>query len=495
MRTTMTTQDGSANRAGRRYERTRPIWVIVTVLIAVEVISAFEASMMYAALPTLARIFEADASALGWTVTAFLLVAAASAAVCGRLGDMYGRERVLLVVLFAAAAGSIVSMAFGTLEAIIVGRAIQGVAGAVLPLCIGLAREHLPASKVPMAIALIAGSAVSAGAASVLFAGILIDLGDWRYIFVVTTVYALVCIVLVEAVLPWRRRVRQRQDVDLIGAVGLAVSAATILLGLTQSRAWGWNDIRVPTLIFVGTAILTWWAWWELGRTSPIINLRLLAERNVILTMGAAFVLGVGPIGVTSMLIPIIMQSPTSAPFGLGLSPTYAGMLSFGGAMIGMAFTPVAGKIAGAVGARSSLLLGSALFGIACAGFFFLRGSVIGMTLLVVASSVATAFAYTALPNLLVEFVPEHNTSEMTGSQSVLRTAASAVGTSVATLILASLVVPGTSTPTVAALGAVCTMLALACVIAIGLALGVKSSRSAVARPGARPGTMKVVSK
>jgi len=477
MSTTTTARDRSANRAHRRYERTRPIWVVVAVLIAVEVISAFEASMMYAALPTFGRIFEADASALGWTVTAFLLVAAASAAVCGRLGDMYGRERVLLIVLVCAAAGSIVSVAFGTLEAIIVGRAIQGVAGAILPLCIGLAREHLPASKVPMAIALIAGSAVSAGAASVLFAGVLIDLGDWRYIFVVTAVYALVCIFLVEAVLPWRRRVRERQDVDLVGAVGLAVSVAAILLGLTQSRAWGWSDARVPALIVLGAVILAWWVWWELGRTSPIINLRLLAERNVALTMAAAFVLGVGPIGVTSMLIPIIMQSPTSGPFGLGLSPTYAGMLSFVGAMIGMAFTPVAGKIAAAVGARSSLLLGSALFGLACGGFFFLRESVVGTTLLVVASSVATAFAYTALPNLLVEFVPEHNTSEMTGSQSVLRTAASAVGTSVATLLLASLVLPGTSTPTVAALGAVCTMLALACVLAVAFPLGVKRYR------------------
>jgi MFS family permease len=474
MSTTIALHRRSSTRTQRRYERSRPVWLVVAVLIAVEVISAFETSMMYAALPTFARIFETDTSAVGWTVTAFLLVAAASAAVCGRLGDMYGRERVLIVVLICAAAGSIVSMAFGTLEAIIAGRAIQGVAGAILPLCIGLAREHLPVHKVPMAIALISGSAVAAGAASVLVAGVLIDLGDWRYIFVVTAVYAVVCIFLVEAVLPWRRRVRQRQQVDFVGAVGLAVAVAAILFGLTQSRAWGWGDAFVLGPILIGAVVFAWWVWWELGRTSPIVNLRLLAERNVALTMAAGIALGVGPIGVATMMIPIIMQTPTTAPFGLGLSPTYAGMLSFVGAMIGMAFTPVAGKIAAAVGARSSLLLGSALFGIACAGFFFFRESVVGMTMLVVASSVATAFAYTALPNLLVEFVPEHNTSEMTGSQAVLRTAASAVGTSVATLLLASLVVPGTSTPTVAGLGAVCMMLLLACAAAVVLALGIK---------------------
>lgn len=115
---------------------------------------------------------------------------------------------------------------------------------------------------------------------------------------------------------------------------------------------------------------------------------------------------------------------------------------------------------------------------IACAAFFVFRGSVVGMTALVVTVSIATAFAYTALPNLLVEFVPEHNTSEITGSQSVVRTAAMAVGTSITTVLLASLIVPGTSTPTVAALGAVCAMLVVMCVIAIVLTLGIKYQKN-----------------
>lgn len=474
MRTTVSPTRPLAGYAERRYERSRPVWLILAVLITVEVISAFETSMMYAALPTFAEIFDADASAVGWSVTAFLLVAASSAAVCGRLGDMYGRERVLMFVLAFATVGSVVSMAFGTLEGIIIGRAIQGVAGAILPLCIGLAREHLPAEKVAMAVALIAGSAIAAGAGSLVVAGVIIDLGDWRYIFVVTAVYAVVCIILVEAVLPWRRRTYHRQPVDFAGAAGLAVAVASILLGLTQGKSWGWDDTRVLGLLVVGTVIFAWWVRWELNCASPIVNLRLLAERNIALTMLSTIALGLGPIGVVTMLIPIIMQSPKTSPFGLGLSPTTAGLLSFIGAMVGMLFTPVAGKLAASVGARTALLIGTALFLGACSGFFVFHGSVVGMTMLIVVVSVATAFAYTALSNLLVEFVPEQSTSETVGSQSVVRTAAMAVGTSITTVLLASLVVPGTSTPTVAALGAVCAMLVAMCVVTIVLALGIR---------------------
>ncbi|OYD71587.1 MFS transporter [Rhodococcus sp. OK302] len=463
-----------ADRAESRYERSRPVWLILAVLITVEVISAFETSMMYAALPTFAEIFDADTSAVGWSVTAFLLVAASSAAVCGRLGDMYGRERVLMVVLACATVGSIVSMSMGTLEGIIIGRAIQGVAGAILPLCIGLAREHLPANKVPMAVALIAGSAIAAGAASLVVAGVIIDLGDWRYIFVVTALYAILCIILVEAVLPWRRRTYTRQPIDFAGAAGLAVSVASILLGLTQGKSWGWDDGRVLGLLVVGLTVFAWWVRWELNCSSPIVNLRLLAERNIALTMLSTLALGLGPIGVASMLIPIIMQSPTTSPFGLGLSPTTAGLLSFVGAMVGMLFTPLAGKLAASVGARSSLLIGTGLFLVACAGFFVFHDSLVGMAMLVVVVSIATAFAYTSLSNLLVEFVPEHSTSETVGSQSVVRTASMAVGTSITTVLLASLVVPGTSIPTVAALGAVCALLVTTCVVTIILALGIK---------------------
>ncbi|MCE4265464.1 MULTISPECIES: MFS transporter [Rhodococcus] len=474
MRTTVRPTRPLAGYAERRYERSRPVWLILTVLITVEVISAFETSMMYAALPTFAEIFDADASAVGWSVTAFLLVAASSAAVCGRLGDMYGRERVLMVVLAFATVGSIVSMAVGTLEGIIIGRAIQGVAGAILPLCIGLAREHLPVEKVAMAVALIAGSAIAAGAASLVVAGVIIDLGDWRYIFVVTAAYAVVCIILVEVVLPWRRRTYHRQPVDFAGAVALAVAVASILLGLTQGKSWGWDDLRVLSLLLVGAVIFAWWVRWELNCASPIVNLRLLAERNIALTMLSTIALGLGPIGVVTMLIPIIMQSPKTSPFGLGLSPTTAGLLSFIGAMVGMLFTPLAGKLAASVGARTALLIGTALFLGACSGFLVFHGSVVGMTMLIVVVSIATAFAYTALSNLLVEFVPEHSTSETVGSQSVVRTAAMAVGTSITTVLLASLVVPGTSTPTVAALGAVCAMLVAMCAVTIILALGIR---------------------
>lgn len=458
-------QKSAVPEGNGRFARQRPVWVIVSVLIAVEIISAFETSMMFAAIPTLITEFDSNASTVGWAVTAFLLVSAASAAVCGRLGDMYGRERILMVLLAVAALGSIVSAVGDSLTSIIIGRAIQGVAGAILPLCIGLAREHLPASRVPVAVALISGSAVAAGSASLLVAGLLIDNASWHMIFVVAAVYAVFALLLVWFVLPWRRPIGTSEKIDYLGAVGFAGAVAAILLGVNKSQAWGWSDARTLGLILGGIVALTLFVRWELRIPSPIINVRLFTDRKFSLTMLATVAIAAGPLGVITMIIPIIMQTPSTGDFGLGLSATHAGWLSFIGSLFGFACTPLSGRISAAVGSRASMLLGTSLFIVGIVVMLTAHHSVVAMTAMVVVVSVASAFTYTAIPNLIVESVPEHNTSETTGTNAVLRTAGQGVGTSIATMLLAFAATP------LAGINMVGGMLIVLSVVTIGITL------------------------
>lgn len=470
-------ESSSGTETTGRYHRTRPVWVVIAVLVAVEIISAFETSMVYAAIPTFIAEFHSNAATVGWAVTAFLLVAAASAAVCGRLGDMYGRERVLIVLLAAAALGSTVSAVGDSIGSIIAGRAIQGVAGAILPLCIGLAREHLPATRVPVAVAVISGSAVAAGSASLLVAGVMLDHASWHMIFVVAAVYAVGALALVVFVLPWRRPAGTTEKVDYVGAVAFVPAIAAMLLGINKSATWGWTDPATLALVLGGVTALVLWVFWELRTVSPIVSIRQFGDRKFALTMLATLAISIGPIGVTTMIIPIVLQSPASAPFGLGLTPTNAGWLSFVGSMFGFACTPLSGRIAAATGARTSMLLGSTLFLIGNAMLLVFHDSVVGMMAMVVTVSVATAFAYTALPNLLVEAVPEHATSEAAGTNAVIRTGGSGIGVSIATMLLSSTAL-ASGLNTVSGLNAVVAMLVVTCVAAIGFTLMIRRGPS-----------------
>ena len=454
-----------------RFNRRRSTGVIIGILVLVEIISAFETSMVFAAIPTIIADFNSDAATVGWAVTAFLLVAAASAAVCGRLGDMYGRERVLVFILAAATIGSLISALGDSISAIIIGRAIQGVAGAILPLCIGLAREHLPNVKVPVAVALISGTAVAAGAASAYVAGLMIDHASWHMIFIVAAVYAAFTLLLVLFVLPWRRPVGTSPKVDFLGTIAFAPAIAAILLAINKSGTWGWSDAKTLGLLIGGAVVLALWVLWELRVTDPIANVRLLAHRKVALTMLATLTLAAGPFGISNMIVPLVLQTPTSAPFGLGMTPTDAGLLAFVAALLGFAFTPLSGRITRTMGSRVSLLIGGLVYGVSGVMLMMFHDSKIGMFVMVVTVSIATSFAYTALPNLIVEEVPVENTSEATGLNTVVRTAGQGVGTSIATTILASSAVAGSVAPTVSGLNTVAIVILVGTGLTVGLTL------------------------
>ncbi|HET7742061.1 MAG TPA: MFS transporter, partial [Mycobacterium sp.] len=112
---------------------------ILAVLIGAAITEYFELNMVIVALPTFYRHFGTPAE-VGWVLTAFALVGTASAAVGGRIGDVIGYRPVLIFALVTAAVGSLVSATSNELWQLILGRAIQGTSGVVLPVAIGALR-------------------------------------------------------------------------------------------------------------------------------------------------------------------------------------------------------------------------------------------------------------------------------------------------------------------------------------------------------------------
>ena len=126
---------------------------IIAAVFLAEVCATFETSMLYAALPTLIRTFG-DPITAGWLVTMHMLIGTVACVVAGRLGDMYGRKRVMMILLATAALGSLISAVTTDFGIVLFGRALQGFASAAIPLSIGILRESLPEKRVPVAVGL-----------------------------------------------------------------------------------------------------------------------------------------------------------------------------------------------------------------------------------------------------------------------------------------------------------------------------------------------------
>ncbi|MBQ7803077.1 MFS transporter [Rhodococcus sp. (in: high G+C Gram-positive bacteria)] len=462
----------------------RSVMLVIAALVLAECVSAFEAGMIFLALPRFGEIFGAPPSTTAWAVTAYMLVAATAALVGGRLGDLYGRKQVLISVMLLSAVGSFVSVFGDSMGAIIVGRGVQGVAGAIMPLCYGLAREALPQAKIGLGVGFIGGAGLLAGAGGSLIAGYILDVSDWHLIFVVAAVLAFIASVAVAVWIPAASRAKRLPKFDLLGAALLTPGLSSVLFGITKGSAWGWTSAPVLGLILGGVAILAVWTLWELRQAIPLINLRVLAKPSVSLTMFATGALSLGPIGAAMIISPMILLSPSSLPVGLGLSATTMGALTAAGAIVGFGVGPLAGMFAGKWGGRPVLIIGVILFLAYSMIIYVGYDSVMMMVAALTVGAMATAFCYTAFPKLIMESVSADVTSETTGVMVTARQAFSAVGVAVASVILSSSTVPETAVPMPNAIR-VCVIFFMVCsLLALVACFAVKRSGAADSAPG-----------
>jgi MFS family permease len=416
--------------------------ILLPVLVIAEITSSFEVSMMYAAMATLLREFG-DPAGVGWLITAYLLVGSVSAALCSRLGDLFGRRRLALAMLACSLGGSLISLFSSNLAGLVAGRAMQGLSAALLPLAVGLVREHLPAARVPVAIGWIAAMASFSAGVGILLGGVFVDTLGWRWIFGFSAGHALLAWVLVAWKVPSARPARRpkpanpARGTDLLGGVLYAPAIAAVLWALSRLKAHGLADPLTLALLVGGAVLIAVWALWEWRHPEPLIDVRRIGERQVGLAMVLMLLFGLGTAQLMLVLM-LLAQQPVWTGIGLGLTATLAGAIKLPSNFMGLVGAPWSGRIAARDGARRAALWGSLII---CAGWIGLTGWHTTPWLLVGWALVITlggSMLFAAVPNLVVEVAPPERTSEITGLAQVVRTVGSAVGTQGASLLLAA---------------------------------------------------------
>ena len=443
---------------------------VLAALVLAEVVGAVEATMIFAALRTFNAEFG-DPVMVGWIVTAFLLAAAASASLCSRLGDMFGRRRMLLGVLAVAGLGSVVSALATGVIGVIAGRAIQGVSGAVLPLWFGLVRENLRPARVPFGIGVVSAAAFVSAGVAIFVGGVLVDHMTWHSIFHVGAATAVLAWIAVWFGVPRSPRQPSSEPIDVWGAVLLVPAITGLLIVLSQARHWGWADARSIGLMTASLVTLALWLRHELRTPSPLIDVRLLGQRQLALANIAIVLLALGPLQ-SGLVMSQLLQQPSWTGVGLGMSATAAGLLLAPPMALSMLVGPGCGALAARRGARLPALW-ACLFLLAGWGGMALQHASIGfVAVMVIVQGVGMAATYAVVPMLIVEVAPPERTSECTGVSAVLRYVFNAVGSQVVAVMLARVTVsdpahgPGTY-PAPAAFELTLLVIAALCVLSL----------------------------
>jgi MFS family permease len=409
--------------------------LMIFALAAAEMTCAIEHNMIFAVITTLYKTYG-DPVRVGWLITAFLLTSSGAAAIGGRLGDLYGRNRVLICMVAVALVGSLIGLLGPSLEWVIAGRALQGASMAILPLCYGLLRENLSRERASYAIGILASVySVGAGVGWV-FGGIVVDHGHWRDIFYYSSSLAAIALVLVWRLVPASTHLPNAR-LDVFGGLLFLPAITLALLGITLAKYRGWLDMQIWLLIGAGVLLLAMWVWRELNHEQPLINVRLLGTRQIGLSNLTFLLLGVGPLTYAAVFFPLLQQ-PAWTGVGLGISATAASLLQIPTIAVAIAAALWSGRVASRTGARYALLAGCVVQASGFVLLAFFHATLWGVMLLLFVATGGMNIIFTTVPMLILDAAPVDRSSEATGLVQVVRSIGLAVGAQVIAFLLGS---------------------------------------------------------
>lgn len=420
-------------------------------------------------LPALVGITGRSGSDVSWVVTVTLLAGAVFTPLLGRAGDMYGKRRVLVLVLGLMVVGSVLCASSSALAVLVVGRGFQGAAVAVVPLGIGILRDELPPRRVLPAIALMSSTLGVGAAFGVPAATLVVEYWNWQAMFWACAVLGLIDIVLVLLIIP-ESTVRSSGRFDVLGAVGLTVFLVCLLLAISKGGAWGAG----PTigLVAVALAVVPIWVRYELRTIGPLVDLRVSVRPAVLYTNLTALLIGFA-FYANSLSTAQLVQEPSWTGYGLGKSIVVSGLCLLPGGIAMVLLSPLSARISAARGARFTLGIAAVLMAVGYVVRLFTSHNLAGIVAGATVVSAGTAIAYSALPALIMHAVPVTETAAANGINALMRTIGTAVCSAIVATVLANLTIAdaGRVAPALSAYLSVFVVAGLAAAVAAALVL------------------------
>src|ERR1700761_14307 len=399
--------------------RTR-YWATFTVLAAATAAYALLQSLVTPVLPTIEAGLHTTQNTVTWVLTAYLLSASIFTPIMGRLGDMWGKERMLVAALVALTLGSVLAALTGSIVIMIVARVIQGIGGGVLPLSFGIIREEFPVQKVAGAVGVIAALAAAGAGLGIVLAGPIVEALDYHWLFWIPAIMLAAATVAAKLIVP-KSRVRTAGRVSWPAAVLLSAWLVALLVPISEAPSWGWGSARVLGLLAAAVVLAVAWVVTESRSAHPLIDMRMMRIPVVWTTNLVALLFGVGMYA-TFAFLPEFLQTPASAGYGFGLSITLSGLILLPSSVAMFAVGVASGRLTSRFGAKAVLVTGALISIVPFVLLTFAHRQEWEILLAMCLQGVGFGMAYAAMSNLVVQGVPAEQTGVASGMNANIRT-------------------------------------------------------------------------
>lgn len=366
------------------------------------------------AMPTVLNVTPNDAS---WIVTTTLLTSTIATPIISRMADMYGKRRMLLISLAMMALGSVIVALSSTFLMVLLGRGVQGIASAVVPIGISLLKDKLSKERSNSAVALMSATLGIGSAMGMPLSGLISEGWGWRAIFWTTAITGVVLVALMLAIVT-ESPLRTGGRFDISGALLLATLLTALLLLI--SKFGQWPPVVLVALAAVALVGFAGWVPLQLRHKQPMVDLRTAITRPVMLTNIASLFTGVAMFS-NMLLTTQQVQAPIASGHKFELTLITTGLVMLPSGLVMVVLAPVSGWLLDRFGGRPVLIAGNLV--LAC-GFVlrvFLDSTIPGIIFGSTIIGVGTSLAFSAMPTLIMASVPSTATSAANGVNSLVR--------------------------------------------------------------------------
>jgi MFS family permease len=438
-------------------------------------------TMLTPAIPTLIKEFNITYGTSSWILTIYLLTGAVMTPIAGKLSDIYGKKKVLLVVLIIYITGVSIAGFSTNISILLIARALQGVGISMFPIAFGIVRDQFPREKMAIGQGIITSMFAAGAVIGLSTGGFIIQHYGWQ-----TTFFTIIPIAIGLLFINWRFlnidqvKTEQQQSklekngdsekisgsdksailkrtksaksrnkiaatIDTKGAMTLAIAVTSFLLVLTYLQTGGNNSSNshqtsyssLWILIFLagGVISLTLFVIVEKKATSPLVDFKLLLSRGILPADIMIMIVGFSMF-LVFQTIPILVRNPP--PFGFGGDPISATRVQIPFALILLVFGPTSGFIISKLGTSKSLIIGTTISAVGFLGLFLFHSTefLISTNLGIIA--IGLSLTAIGAQNTIVLNTPRQNSGISLGMASLMRIIGSSIGPALAAMYMQS---------------------------------------------------------
>ncbi len=404
------------------------IYRIVALMAFAGTLIVYVETMIVPAIPVFITFFDTTYNNISWILTAYLVTGTVAAGIFGKLGDVFGKRRVFLILSFIYAVAVSLGGFATTLDELVAIRVVQGIGFGMFPLAFAIINDVVPKSKLALAQGLMSATfAVGAGISLVMGAYITESFGwQWSFHTIAPVAFALFILsffYLKDAAPP------VKEKIDVSGAGIMAVALVPLIFALSEGNQYGWESPLIVSLFIFSAIAFYLFVIYEVRNSDAFIDMHLLKTRNILI---ANFVGLFTMAGMYFLLftVPTLLQDP--APSGFGRSILESGLIMLPASVMAMVIAPVAARVTDAKGPRTSILTGLSISFMAFLLLLLDRSSVTDVIIAATILGTGFSFVLVGIINLLLISTPKSKAGEATGLNTVFRelgmTVAPAIG-------------------------------------------------------------------